>query len=96
MTAAAPVAAARSGPTPREGVGPDPGLGYRVRVIDHVSEQLAGVGDCLYESPPQPLPAARALLRVLLGAAPDLTRSRWERPIAGGHRSVELVKAARR
>ena len=92
MSAAAPAAAPRSGPALGEGAGPDPGRGYRVRVIEQVSEPLADVDDCLYESPPQPLPAALGLVRVLLGATPDLTRSRWQRPIAGGQRLIELLE----
>ena len=65
--------------------------GYRVRVVEHISEQLAGVPGCRYDSPPQTRDDALGLVRVLLGGDPDLTRSHWERPIAGGHRSVELV-----
>jgi hypothetical protein len=71
--------------------GADPTAGYRVRVVEHISEQLAGVPGCRYDSPPQTRADALDLVRVLLGAEPDLTRSHWERPIAGGHRSVELV-----
>jgi hypothetical protein len=65
--------------------------GYRVRVVEHISEQLAGVPGCRYDSPLQTRNDALGLVRVLLGGDPDLTRSHWERPIAGGHRSVDLV-----
>jgi hypothetical protein len=68
---------------------------YRVRVTERVSEPLAGVGDCRYDSPPQSRADALVLVRVLLGTTPDLTRSRWERPIAGGQRSIELVDVQR-
>jgi hypothetical protein len=65
--------------------------GFRVRVVEHVSEQLAGVPGCRYDSPLQGRADALQLVHVLLGGDPDLTRSHWQRPIAGGYRSVELV-----
>jgi hypothetical protein len=88
--------AVRSGPASREDAGPDPGVTVRVRVIEHISEPLAGVAQCRYESPPHPREQALALVRVLLGVVPDPTGSRWRRPIAGGHRSIQLIGGAPR
>jgi hypothetical protein len=67
------------------------GGGFRVRVVEHISEQLAGVPGCRYDSPPQTKTDALDLVRVLLGGDPDLTRSHWQQPIAGGYRSVALI-----
>lgn len=68
---------------------------WRVRVIERVSEPLAGVADCRYDSPPHSRADALVLVRVLLGAIPDLTCARWQRPIAGGQRSIELMNVQR-
>ena len=87
MTAARPAAITPPAVEPAA----DTTSGYRVRVVEHISEQLAGVPGCRYDSPPHTRDDALGLVRVLLGGDPDLTRSHWVRPIAGGQRSVDLV-----
>jgi hypothetical protein len=59
---------------------------YTVRVVEHRSEPLAGLGDCEYHSPKHSLAHALALPRVLLGTEPG----RWTVPIAGGRRQIDL------
>lgn len=66
-------------------------MAVRVRVTDERSEPLAGSAGCRYDSPPHTESDALALVRVLLGFEPGPGQSRWDRPIAGGRRLVELA-----
>lgn len=71
--------------------GAEPADGCRVRVVEDISEQLAGVPGCRYDSLPQTRANALALVRMLIGSDPDPACRHWERPIAGGQRSVDLL-----
>jgi len=68
---------------------------FVVRVSQSCCEPLAGRGPGEYRSPPQPLPAARALVALLAGrnhveqiAAGELTVA-----VAGGRRTITLEAA---
>jgi len=92
MSAARPAAITPSAvEPPADMTSADMTSGYRVRVVEHISEQLPGVPGWRYDSPPQTRDDALGLVRMLLGGDPDLTRSHWVCPIAGGQRSVDLV-----
>jgi hypothetical protein len=65
---------------------------YRVRVSE--SRAMAETeGELSYLSPPQSAEDARALLRAVLNFDPPTERERtWQRPVAGGVRTVELME----
>jgi hypothetical protein len=69
---------------------------YVVEVEDVLTASLARRRGTGYTSPPQSLDDARRLAALLLDAAePPDGEGPWRRPLAGGHRFVRLVEAAR-
>lgn len=68
-----------------------------VRVEDMVEPTLTEQTGGRYQSPPQTHEQAIALVRLLLGRAPD-TRGvqQWTAPIAGGRRVVTLTEETTR
>ncbi len=68
-----------------------------VRVEDTVEPRLTEQTGGRYQSPPQTREQAMALVRLLLGRAPDANGSQqWTAPIAGGRRLVTLTEETRR
>lgn len=67
---------------------------YVVEVSEQVSAPLTGRQGREYAAPPQGLDAARRLAALLLDApeAPE-GDGPWRRPLAGGQRTVRLVRA---
>jgi hypothetical protein len=69
---------------------------YVVEVEDRLTQSLARRRGLAYASPPQSLEDARRLAALLLDCeqAPD-GEGPWRRPLAGGLRTVRLVRAER-
>ena len=69
---------------------------YVVEVEDVLTASLARRKGTGYTSPPQSLDDARRLAALLLDCeqAPD-GEGPWRRPLAGGHRTVRLVRSER-
>ena len=67
---------------------------YVVEVFERLSTALSRRTGAAYTSPPQTLEDARRLAALLLDAAeaPE-GLGPWRRPLAGGHRSVRLIRA---
>jgi predicted RNase H-like HicB family nuclease len=78
-----------NGDRPSEGV-------VVVGVADEVNQALSGRGGCSYESPPQALEQALALVEILLGRRFESLdgTEKWRCPIAGGRRTITLKKEA--
>jgi hypothetical protein len=68
---------------------------FVVECVDRFGAGLTGRHDRDYASPPQPRDAALVLAALLLDAGPDLDGDGpWRKAIAGGRRTVRLVRAA--
>jgi hypothetical protein len=64
-----------------------------VRVEDTIEPALTEQAGGRYQSPPQTYGQAMALVRLVLGRAPNAEGAqRWTAPIAGGHRLVTLTE----
>jgi hypothetical protein len=67
---------------------------YVVEVEDRLTASLARRSGASYASPPQSLEDARRLAALLLDCEEAPAGSGpWRRPLAGGHRVVNLVRA---
>lgn len=68
---------------------------YVLEVEDRLTTALSRRSGTSYASPPQSLDDARRLAALLLDCdeAPD-GEGPWRRPLAGGHRVVQLRRAA--
>ncbi|HUR84462.1 MAG TPA: hypothetical protein VMY78_03890 [Solirubrobacteraceae bacterium] len=68
---------------------------YHVVVADRVNGPLTNRAARAYRSPPQGLEDARCLAALLLDRGDELEgEGPWRRPLAGGQRHVEIVRAA--
>jgi hypothetical protein len=68
-----------------------------VRVEDTIEPALTEQRGGRYQSPPQTLEQAMALVRLVLGRVPDADGSlRWTAAIAGGRRVVTLTEERNR
>ena len=66
---------------------------YVVEVSDQLTERLSRRNGRDYASPPQSLDDARRLAALLLDRdEPPEDDGPWRRPLAGGHRTVRLVR----
>jgi hypothetical protein len=65
---------------------------YLVHVRDTCCESLAGRERCDYDSPPQPLADARALVGLLIGRSnvEEIRPGAYAVPVAGGRRTIVL------
>ena len=69
---------------------------YVVEVEDRLTASLARRSGGSYASPPQSLEDARRLAALLLDCEePPDDDGPWRRPLAGGHRTVRLIRIER-